>query len=167
MAYAPQQGSYDAIPLLCGRMVVQGASPYNIDSHAKSYHHAYWQDYYIIFLQCVQVYHSNCIQLHCCFGFDGWCCSFCHILVGGMTHYGHTSSANVSHSFHSPAGSQAVTFVRLLAKIHFDDMGCLCSVVFFYFGCGWCLKVVFLSQLTGKLDALPSGNQLQLLGYPA
>ena len=30
MAYAPLQGSHNAVPLLCGRLGVQGASPYNI-----------------------------------------------------------------------------------------------------------------------------------------
>ena len=28
MAYAPQQGSCDAVPLLCGGLAVQGTSPY-------------------------------------------------------------------------------------------------------------------------------------------
>ena len=60
-----------------------------------------------------------------CFGFDSWCCSVYHMLVGGMTHSGHTYSADVGHGFHLLVGSQAVTFERLLAEIHLGDMGCL------------------------------------------
>ena len=86
------------------------------------------------------------------------------MLVGGMTHSGYTSSANVGHSFRLPVDSKALTFVHLLAKIHLDDMGCLGSVVCFCFGCGWYLEGVLLSQLPGKLDALPYGMQLQMLG---
>ena len=88
------------------------------------------------------------------------------MLVGGMTHYGYTNSADVGHGFHSPAGSQPVIFVRLLAKNHLDSMGCLCSIVCFYFGFGWCLGGVLLLQLQGELDALTSGKQLQMLGDP-
>ena len=49
---------------------------------------------------------------------------------------------------------------HMLAEIHLSDMGCLCSVVCFCFGL-W-LEDVLLSQLPGKLDALPSGKQLQM-----
>ena len=87
------------------------------------------------------------------------------MLVGGMTRSGHTNSADVGHGFRSLGGSQAVTFERLLAEIHLSDMGCLCSVVCFCFGL-W-LEDVLLSQLPGKLEALPSGKQLQMLGDPA
>ena len=86
------------------------------------------------------------------------------MLVGGVTHSGHTNSADVGHSFRSPVGSQAVTIVCLLAKIHLGDMGCLCSVVCFCFcfGFGWRLEGVLLSQLPGEVDALPSAKQLQM-----
>ena len=80
------------------------------------------------------------------------------MLVGGMTHSSHTNSADVGHGFRSPVGSQAVRFERLLAKIHLSDMGCWCSAVCFCFDFDWRLKDVFLSQLPGKLDALPSGK---------
>ena len=86
------------------------------------------------------------------------------MLVSGMTHSGHTNSADVGHGFRLLAGSQAVKFVCLLAKIHLDDMGCLCIVVCFCFGCGWCLEGMLLSHLPSKLDALPSGKQLEMLG---
>ena len=89
------------------------------------------------------------------------------MLVGSMTHSGHTSSANVGDGLRLLVGSQAVTFECLLAKIHLGDMGCLCSVVCFCFGFGWWLEDVLLSQLPGKLDALPSGKQLRMLGDPA
>ena len=89
------------------------------------------------------------------------------MLVSGMTHSGHTNSADVGHGFRSPVGSPAVTFVRLLAKIHLGDMGCLCSIVCFFFGFGLCLEDMLLLQLPGELDALPSGKQLQVLGDPA
>ena len=88
------------------------------------------------------------------------------MLVDGMTHYSHTSSANVGHGFRSLAGSQAMAFVRLLAKMYLDDMGCFCSIVCFCCSCGWCLEGVLLSQLPGGLVALPSGKQLQMLGDP-
>ena len=87
------------------------------------------------------------------------------MLVGGMTRSSHTNSADVGHGFRSLGGSEAVTFERLLAEIHFNDMGCLCSVVCFCFG--WSLEDRLLSQLPGKLDALPSGKQLRVLGDPA
>ena len=91
------------------------------------------------------------------------------MLVGGMIHSGHTNSADVGNGFRLPVGSQAVTFERLLAKIHLSDMGCLCSVVCFCygFGFGWCLEDVLLLQLPGELGALPSGKQLRRLGDPA
>ena len=89
------------------------------------------------------------------------------MLVGGMTHSGHTNSADVGHGLRSLAGSQAVTFERLLAEIHLSDMGCLCSAVCFCFGFGLWLEDVLLSQLPGELDVLPSGKQLQMLGDPA
>ena len=89
------------------------------------------------------------------------------MLVTGMTHYDLTNSAIIVHGFHLPVGRQAVTFVRLLAKIHLGARGCLCSVVCFCFGFGWSLEDVLLSQLPGELDTLPSGKQLQLLGDPA
>ena len=89
------------------------------------------------------------------------------MLVGGRTHSGRTNSADVCHGFRLLGGSQAVTFERLLVKIHLDDMGCLCSVVCFCFGFGLWLEDVLLSQLPGELDALPSGMQLQMLGGPA
>ena len=89
------------------------------------------------------------------------------MLVSGITYYGRTSFANVGHSFCLLVGSQAVTFECLLAEIHLSDMGCLCSVICCRCGFGWCLEDVLLSQLPGKLDALPSGKQLQMLGDPA
>ena len=87
------------------------------------------------------------------------------MLVSGMIHYGHINPANVGHGFCLPAGSQAVSLVCLLAKIHLDDMGYLCSVV--CFGFGWCLEGMLLLQLPGELGALPFGKQLQMLGDPA
>ena len=84
------------------------------------------------------------------------------MLVSGMTHSGHTNSADVGHGFCLLVGSQAVTFERLLAEIHLSDMDCLCSVVCFCFGCGWCLEGMLLSRLPGELDTLPSGKQLQM-----
>ena len=89
------------------------------------------------------------------------------MLVGSMTRYGNTNSADVSHGFRLLVGSQAVAFECLLAEIHLSDMGCLCSVVCFCFGFGWSLEDVLLSQLPGELDALPSGKQLRTLGDPA
>ena len=89
------------------------------------------------------------------------------MLVGGMTHSGHTYCADVGHGFRSPVGSQAMKFERLLAKNHLSDMGCLCSVVCFCFGFGWWLEDMLLSQLPGELDAVPSGKQLRMLGDPA
>ena len=89
------------------------------------------------------------------------------MLVGGMTRSGHTNSADVGHAPPPPPPPPPVTFERLLAEIHLSDMGCLCSVVCFCFGFGWCLEDVLLSQLPGKLDALPSGKQLRMLGDPA
>ena len=89
------------------------------------------------------------------------------MLVGGITHYGHTNFAAVGHGLCLPASSQAVTFARLLVKICLGDMGCLCSIVCFCFGCDGCLEGVLLSQLSGELDALLSGKQLQMLGDPA
>ena len=61
------------------------------------------------------------------------------MLVGGMTHSGHTNSADVGHGFRSLGGSQAVTFERLLAEIHLGDMGCLCMLFVFVLVlvCGW------------------------------
>ena len=91
------------------------------------------------------------------------------MLVGGMTHSGHTNSADVGHGFRSLEGSQAVTFERLLAEIHLSDMGCWCSVVCFCFTFSfdlW-LEDMLLSQLPGELDALPSDKQLQMLRDPA
>ena len=81
-----------------------------------------------------------------------------------MTRSGHTNSADVGHGFRLLVGSQAVTFERLLAEIHLSDMGCLCSVV--CFGFGWWWEDMLPSQLPGKLDALPSGKPLQMLGDP-
>ena len=89
------------------------------------------------------------------------------MLVGGMTHLGHTNYADVGHGFHLPVGSQSTTFVHLLAKIHLGDMGCLVSVVCFCFGFSLWLEDMLLSQLPGELVALPSGKQLQMLGDPA
>ena len=67
------------------------------------------------------------------------------MLVGSMTHSGHTNSADVCHGFRLLVGSQAVTFERLLVETHLSDMGCLCSVVCFCFGFGWSLEDVLLS----------------------
>ena len=89
------------------------------------------------------------------------------MLVGSMMRSGHTNSADVGHGFRSLVGSQAVTFERLLVETHLSNMGCLCSVICFCFGCGWSLEDVLLSQLPGELDALPSGKQLRMLGDPA
>ena len=89
------------------------------------------------------------------------------MLVGGMTRSGHTNSADVGHGFRLLVGNQAVTFVRLLAKIHLGDMGHLCSIVCFCFGFGLCSEDMLLLQLPGKVDALLSGKHLQMLGDPA
>ena len=80
--------------------------------------------------------------------------------VSSVIHSGHTNPADVGHGFRLLVGSQAVTFERLLAEIHLNDVGYSCSVVCFCFGFGWSLEDVLLSQLPGKLDALPSGTQL-------
>ena len=55
MAYAIQQGSRDAVPLLCGGWVVQGASPYIM----HSIFHSTLDDFLLVYLDELLVFSST------------------------------------------------------------------------------------------------------------